>query len=111
MITEDVIAVDTGAGRKYRKAISDRYEASPMFRKMLKDLDLFWGLSAVVVGAACFVMVCDGNVQDEVAYGLGWGVPPIWAGIWALITIKWVQRTLEEEAQAWNDTSKETDHV
>ena len=111
MITEDVIAVDTGVGRRYRGAMNDRYEASPIFRKMLRDLDLFWGVSAVVVGLICLAVVCDENMQEEVAYGLGWGIPPIWAGVWALITIKWVQTALKKEAQAWDERSKEDNNV
>lgn len=111
VIIEDVLAVDTGLGRRYRKALSERYEASPTFRKMLRDMDLFWGLSAVILGVACFVLVLDGDVQEEVAYGLGWGIPPVWAGVWAVITITWVQRSLKKEAQAWNDTTKESFNV
>lgn len=47
MIVEDVMAVDTGVGRAYRKAINDRYEASPMFRNMLHQLNLFWAIPAL----------------------------------------------------------------
>ena len=93
VITEDVITVDTGLGRRYRKVINNCHEASPSFRKWLKDLELAWGLSAVIVGVPCFVVVCDSRVQEEeVACGLGWGIPPIWAGAWATIIINWVQR-------------------
>ena len=111
MIIEDVLAVDTGLGRRYRKALSERYQASPVFRKMLRDMDLFWGVSAVVVGVACLVLVLDGNVQEEVAYGLGWGIPPVWAGVWAVVTMKWVQRTLRKEAQMWDEASKGNGNV
>jgi len=41
-IIEDVIAVDTGTGRPYREALEARYQASPLFRQMLHQLNLFW---------------------------------------------------------------------
>lgn len=41
-IIEDVIAVDTGSGIAYREALEARYQASPMFRQMLHQLNLFW---------------------------------------------------------------------
>ena len=101
MITEDVIAVYTGLGRSYRQAINEQYEASPIFRKLLRDMDIFWGIPAVVVGLVTLILVCVESVPVEVAYGLGWGIPPLWAGIWAMITMRWVQRTLKKEAQTW----------
>lgn len=41
-IAEDIIAVDAGAGRAYREALDARYQASPLFRRMLYQLNLFW---------------------------------------------------------------------
>ena len=34
-IIEDIIAVDAGAGKVYREALLQRYNASPRFRKLL----------------------------------------------------------------------------
>ena len=71
MIVEDVMAVDTGIGRAYRKAINDRYEASPMFRNMLHQLNLFWAVPALFVGAGVTAAVVDYRVPQTLAYGLG----------------------------------------
>lgn len=71
MIIEDVMAVDTGVGRAYRKAINDRYEASPMFRNMLHQLNLFWAIPALCVGAGVTAAVVDYRVPQTLAYGLG----------------------------------------
>ena len=71
MIIEDVIAVDTGMGRQYRKALNDRYEASPAFRQLLHAMDLFWALSALLVGAGTTAAVLNDRVPQEVAYGVG----------------------------------------
>lgn len=51
MIIYNVMAVDTGVGRAYRKAINKRYEASPQFMIMQQQLNLFWAISALCVGA------------------------------------------------------------
>ena len=71
MIIEDVIAVDTGAGRAYRRAINDRYEASPMFRRMLWQLNMFWAVPALAMGAGVTAVVADDRVPQTIAYGIG----------------------------------------
>ena len=84
---EDVIAVDTGTGRLYREALDARYEASPLFRRMLRQLDLFWvdsssvalrlrlltyqAISALAVAAAVTAVVLAPSVPEIVAYGIG----------------------------------------
>ena len=45
---EDTMAVDTGIGKSYRKAVNERYEASAMLRTILHQLNLFWETSALV---------------------------------------------------------------
>ncbi|KAK3167200.1 hypothetical protein OEA41_010326 [Lepraria neglecta] len=102
MVIEDVIAVDTGAGRAYRRAINDRYEASPMFRRMLWQLNMFWAVPALAVGVGVTAVVADDRVPQTIAYGIGWGAPPLWVGIWTLITIQWVQVSLRREKEAWS---------
>ncbi|SLM36653.1 hypothetical protein LPUS_06270 [Lasallia pustulata] len=100
-ILEDVIAVDTKCGRGYREQLKKRYEASPMFRGMLKRLNLFWGLPATVLGAGIVALVWIPQVPETVAYGIGWGVPPLWIGLWVVITIWWVQSALRKEKEEW----------
>ncbi|KAK4694846.1 hypothetical protein P7C71_g2798, partial [Lecanoromycetidae sp. Uapishka_2] len=106
MIVEDVVSVDTGVGRRYRKAINDRYEASPMFRSMLHRLNLFWAIPALAVGAGCTAVVADDRVPQTIAYGIGWGVPPLWVCVWVLVTIYWVQSSLRKEKEAWAKESR-----
>ena len=71
MIIEDVMAVDTGVGRAYRKAIDERYKASAMFRSMLHQLNLFWAIPALLVGAGVTAAVVDNRVPQTIAYGIG----------------------------------------
>lgn len=42
IIMEDGMAVDMGVGRAHRKAINARYEAMPMFRKLVYLLNCSW---------------------------------------------------------------------
>ena len=72
-IIEDVIGVDTGSGRRYRQALNARYQASPQFRRMLAQLNLFWGLSAVLVGTGITLAMYVPRIPGTVAYGIGIG--------------------------------------
>lgn len=100
-ILEDVIAVDTGAGRAYRQAINERYEASHQFRVLLHRVDLFWAVPALLVGVACMVVAGIPQVPQTIGYGIGWGVPPLWVGLWAVITTFSVQHFLRKEREDW----------
>ena len=72
MIIEDIIAVDTRVGRtSYRIAIDERYEAHPMCRNMLHQLDLLWAIPALSVGAGLMAAVVDNRVPKAIAYGVG----------------------------------------
>lgn len=98
-IIEDVIAVDAGVGKVYREALWKRYNASPRFRKMLIQLVWFWGIPSVIVGVIMLALIF--TVTKEAAYGIGWGVPNIWAGIWTILTILWVRKSLRIEKETW----------
>lgn len=36
---------------------------------------------------------------------LGWGVPFVWAGIWAAITVPWVRSVMAKEKKSWEEDS------
>lgn len=98
-IIEDIVAVDGGGGERYRRAFMTRYYASPKFRALLRQMTWFWGVASLVIGVVLMILIF--TVSKPVAYGLGWSVPSIWAGIWVLITIYWVKRALREEKTEW----------
>lgn len=98
-IIEDAVAVDGGGGKKYRAAFLLRYNASPKFRMLLRQMTWFWGVPSLAVGVALMALVF--TVPRPVAYGLGWSIPSFWAGLWTLITIFWVKRALREEEREW----------
>lgn len=68
---EDIIAVNANAGRPFREALAARYEASPRFRRMIKNLSLFWSIPSLFVAIVCTVVVCIHPVSQDVAYAIG----------------------------------------
>ena len=68
-IIEDIVAVDGGGGRPFRKALNARYEASPHFRRMLHRLNAFWGFGAIFVAGVVTTVVW--TIPEEVGYGIG----------------------------------------
>ncbi|KIM72679.1 hypothetical protein PILCRDRAFT_81698 [Piloderma croceum F 1598] len=98
-IIEDIVAVDGGGGTAYREALVARYDASPFFRRMLNRLDLFWGLGAFTTASIVTIMLW--TIPVQIGYWIGWLVPFLWAGLWAFLTIRYVQSCLIEERNAW----------
>jgi len=70
-IVEDIVAVNAGGGRPFREGWAARYNASPIFRKMLSDLSWFWSIPGLFVAVACTVVICIHPVKASIAYGIG----------------------------------------
>lgn len=96
---EDICAVDGSGGTEFRQRLNLRYQASKAFREMLHRLTLFWAIGAIVTSVVCTAIIF--TIQRDIAYVVGWVVPFLWAGIWAAITIKWVQYELKREYEQW----------
>ena len=116
---EDVVAVNANAGRPFREAFAARYEASPRFRNMIWNQSIFWSIPPIVLAIPLTVIAVIHDVPATVAYGIcelpvfddplqhsadsetGWGVPFVWAAIWAGISVVWVRRDLWKEIDEW----------
>ncbi|KAI1658353.1 hypothetical protein F4813DRAFT_356557 [Daldinia decipiens] len=98
---EDVVAVDGGAGKTYRKRILHRYKVSKHFRTLIRGLNWFWGVGSMIVGVGSLVVVW--TIPQEIAYGIGWGAPLAFTIIWTFITIIWTRRSLRVEKKRWLD--------
>ena len=96
---EDVCGVDGSGGTEFRQRLNLRYMASKPFRRMLHRLTLFWAAGAAATAAGTTAMVF--TLTRNAAYVIGWTVPFAWAGVWVLVTIKWVQKSLVVEAKIW----------
>ena len=124
-LIEDIVAVNAGGGRPFREGLAARYEASPIFQKMLRDQSLFWSIPAFLVAVGCTVVVCIHKVPNNVGYGIGksfsrsviecssqlttftgWGVPFFWALIWAAITVPWVRHVMHKETVTWEEDNQ-----
>lgn len=101
VLIEDVVAVDGGGGQVYRYALRTRYLSSPYFRRMLFEMNCFWGGGSIIFAAAITAIVF--TTPRPVAYTLGWSLPFAWAIVWTCITIPWVQSDLRREKKAWRE--------
>lgn len=96
-IVEDVVAVDGNGGLEYREAWTKRYEASPVFRKMILELSIAWMLAFYVLAGVFTALVFW--LPKEAAYAVGWAGPFPLAGLLAVWTIFYVKYMLKEEAE------------
>lgn len=96
---EDIVGVDGGGGSTYRRQLSARYEASPIFREMLSKLSLFWWIGAELAAVLTTALVF--TLPREPAYVFGWSLPFVWAGIWNVATVWYVKKDLRREAKEW----------
>jgi hypothetical protein len=68
-IIEDIVAVDGGGGVEFREALIARYDASPLFRRMLNRLDGFWGVGALVTASLTTTLLW--TVPIQIGYWIG----------------------------------------
>lgn len=96
-VIEDFVAVDAGQMRPYREELMERWNASPVFRTLIWEVNLWWTVGGIVFTAALAGITwgCDFNV----AYGLSFGVLFIWIGVWAAGTWCWVKMRLQIERE------------
>ncbi|EKM50824.1 uncharacterized protein PHACADRAFT_188296 [Phanerochaete carnosa HHB-10118-sp] len=99
-IVEDVVAVDGGGGLAFRHAWAHRYQTSLVIRRLLRCLALWWGATGLVLGGGLIAIAW--TAPENTAYGLGYGMPWLWAMLGAGATIVHVQRQLRVEREAWD---------
>jgi hypothetical protein len=87
---EDAGAIEGQGGVEYRKQLMKRYEMSPRFRRMI----LLLGIASV---ATVLIMVID----TDIGFGLGWGLPYIFAGIYVFFTVRFVRSQVARERAEW----------
>jgi len=117
-IIEDVCAVDGSGGTTFRENLNKRYEASHVFRAMLRRLGVFWAIGAEGMAVVTTILIftlgpfgppggAHGEAakrkshNGEAAYVVGWAAPFVWAGVWTAVTYWYVKRSLRIERQQW----------
>lgn len=96
-ILEDVLAVDFNLGYNFRTTFNARWAASPVFRRLLSQLSIFWSLPGLLVSAICIVVIF--TTGDDTGFAVGWGLPYLWIVVWAAITRIVIGRGLDKEQQ------------
>ncbi|KAK5625346.1 hypothetical protein RRF57_001062 [Xylaria bambusicola] len=107
---EDVVGVDGGGARLFRRRLLERYKASKAFRRLIAELNWFWGIGSVISGAGTLAAVWVIPSQ-EIAYGVGWGEPLVFFVVWTTITAFWTRRGLRREKKVWAESTGEKTSV
>jgi hypothetical protein len=63
-ITEGVMTADGGQGAELDEIFNRQYLANAPIRRLLTDMDLFWGISGVAVAAALVVLIVKLHNED-----------------------------------------------
>lgn len=66
VLIEDIVAVDGAGGQKYRRALRNRYLASPYFRQMLFEMNCFWGGGSIIFATVTTILIF--TTPRDVAY-------------------------------------------
>ena len=98
-ILEDTGAIEARGELAHREAVMKRYEAGPLFRRMLLRLTWFWGISLMTIAIVTTVLIV--SLKERVAFGVGWGLPYVWSALFGLWTVRFVKKSLKEEKVAW----------
>ena len=96
-IMEDVVAVDGGGRSAFRKALNVRYTSSPIFRRLILEMTVYWATSGLIfVGVSAVITF---TTPLYIAFGVTLGWIPIWPFLCFLVALCWVQRRLVQEKQ------------
>lgn len=98
-IVEDIVAVDGGGCVEFRQAWRIRYEHSAIMRRIIRVTSFYWGASGCALAAVLIAIAW--TTSDDVGYGLGWGIPWMWAIFSGAITVPWVREELRRERKEW----------
>ena len=99
-LVEDIVAVDGGGCVEFRQAWRIRYEHSAIMRRIVRLTSLWWGSSGMFF-AGVFIAVAW-TTADDIGYGVGWGLPWLWAIASGTFTVWWVNKELQREQTEWS---------
>ncbi|KAI0685231.1 hypothetical protein BC835DRAFT_1290728 [Cytidiella melzeri] len=102
-ITEDVVSVDGSGGLMFRQAWRHRYEASRVMRRVCRVTAVVWGATGCTV--ATVLIIAAWTAPTDTAYGLGYGIPWLWAIVTSTWTIHYVHRSLDRERREWDSST------
>ena len=101
-ILEDTGAIEARCEVAHREAVMRRYKCSPLFRTMLLRLTWLWGFGLVSIATVTTILIAV--LEENIAFGVGWGLPYIWVAIFGIWTVRFVRRSLEEEKRTFTSS-------
>ncbi|KAK4937583.1 hypothetical protein LTR66_015176 [Elasticomyces elasticus] len=98
---EDFIAVDGLHDREFRVRYNERYESSPMFRRLFLYLTLWWtlGVCVYIGGVSAIIWTLPFHYAFGSMLGLLFGYIAIWAGT----TVVWVNWEMAREHRVFEE--------
>lgn len=94
-IMEDVVAVDGGGRSAFRRALNVRYEASPIFRRLVYEMTLYWAVGGLIFVGVSAVLTF--TTALNIAFGVTLGWIPVWALLWFTVARFWIGHRLNQE--------------
>jgi hypothetical protein len=94
-IMEDAVAVEGGGRSAFRRALNVRYKASPIFRRLVYEMTLYWAVGGLIfVGVSAAITF---TTALNIAFGATLGWIPVWALLWFIVTRFWIGHRLDQE--------------
>ena len=98
-LIEDAGGVEASGGVVYRANVIKRYEVSPVFRRMILYLTWAWGVGLLGVAITSTVLIACLN--EDIGFGLGWGLPYGVSTVLVFLTMAFVKSQLRKEKALW----------
>ena len=96
---EDAGAIEGQGGVKYRMEVMKRYEMSARFRRMILLVNWAWGLG--LLGIAIISTVLIMVLNENIGFGVGWGLSWAFSAGWVILTLIFVRGELRKEKEEW----------
>lgn len=100
---EDAGCIEANGGVQYRATLMKRYEVSPVFRHMVLCLSWAWGVLLICVAITATVLIAC--LDEDVGFGLGWGLPYVVSTLGVVSSMVYVKRELRKELRLWPGNS------
>ncbi|KAF8589691.1 hypothetical protein K439DRAFT_1331778 [Ramaria rubella] len=98
-IIEDLTAVDGGAGTAYRDRLSERWNRSPPFQLLVRDVGRILGFSGLLMVGVELALIL--MTPADLFYGASWVILWVWAALSAYFCISYTKACLVVEKDWW----------
>lgn len=98
---EDAGAIEGQGEVQYRRNVMKRYDASPLFRRMILVLTWAWGIGFLIIASVSTILIM--LLSEDVGFGVGWGLPWLGAFVFSIFTVFYVRSSLKLERADWSE--------